>query len=197
MRLATQVAVALGVLLVALSGGIAAADHHQVLQVDAANEWVQTTPDNEVSASFVVTNTGDRVIQNATVEVVNASDELDVDENASYSVGRLNASENETVHVQAVVPADTADGNYTVDVRVTDRSGESHDNATGLVWVNTASDESTGSDGSSADGGSADSEENESASGGVGIYPEEKSWLEKLLGKLGIPVDIPPWVPFA
>jgi len=83
------------------------AGHHDSLHVSPQNELTITEDDRAVNVTFIVNNTADRPVQNASLTVTNTSEELELRSKETVELEQLNASENRSVAIEVYVPGET------------------------------------------------------------------------------------------
>lgn len=183
----------LAVVLVAaalLTAGVHAG-HHDGLHVTGPDETVQTAAGNTTTASFVVNNTADRPVQQATLTITNASSALEV-RNETVDVGALNASEQRQVPVEVYVPEGTSDGLYAISVAVQE-GNRTTDNATASVLVASSESDDDGGDSGGSEGTTTEVENETGGPPPVVVAGEDDDtcfefWVFEFC--------IPDWVPF-
>lgn len=149
------------------------------VSASAATDQVTTPGGEVVNVTFIVSNEREQgQVRDLTVRVTEAAPELNVTEQ-NATIDTIGANNSTRVTFPTHVPAETPDGNYTVEVAVL--QGERQvANATATVQVNLETTETEASS-SSDDSGSADTTGTEADGDADSPYDETKdSWWYKI-----------------
>lgn len=178
----------------AVVGGAVQADRHDTLDLVPKTEWTMTGDDNTVAVGFILNNTDEnRIFQNVTFQVTEIPANWTVEENEFLHIPKLDRGEERIIPVTVYVPADTPEGNYSIEAVAQD-TPQTGVNATATVIVEYEND-SNDSDDDPTDGGNSDDsnagEANETETGGGApvFIEEDRSFWERIKDYIDAKID--------